>query len=94
MKKFIILHYGFETPTPEVMAPWNAWFEKYADIQVERGHLPTGRMFSAEGTVDLPFGADSLTGYTIIKADSFEEASKIAQECPFVLSTLVYEIGG
>ncbi len=27
MKKFVLLHYGFEKPTPEVMAAWGRWFE-------------------------------------------------------------------
>ena len=27
MKKFVLLHYGFEKPTPEIMAAWGKWFE-------------------------------------------------------------------
>ncbi len=27
MKNFLILHYGFEMPTPEEMDAWNKWFE-------------------------------------------------------------------
>jgi len=92
MKNFLVLHYGFEKPTPEVMEPWNKWFEKIADIQVERGHLPGGREISGSGVKDLPFGKDSLTGYTIFKAESLDEAEKIVKDCPFVLSTRVYEI--
>ena len=26
MKKFMLLHYGFETPTPEIMGAWEKWF--------------------------------------------------------------------
>jgi hypothetical protein len=92
VKHFLILHYGFEKPTPEEMGAWNKWFELITDKQVERGHLPGGREISASGTKDLPFGRDSLTGYTIIKAENLDEAEKIAQGCPFVDSTRVYEI--
>ena len=42
----------------------------------------------------MPFGADSITGYTMIKAESLDEAVEIAEKCPFVLSTRVYEIMG
>ncbi len=94
MKKFLILHYGFEKPTPEEMAAWNKWFESVADRQVEKGHLPGGREISREGTKDLPFGKDSLTGFTVINAEDLDEAAKIAGECPIVASTRVYEVRG
>ncbi len=92
MKHFLILHYGFQKPTAEEMAAWNAWFESIADKQVERGHLPAGREISHSGVIDLPFGKDSMTGFTIIQANDLEEAAEIAQRCPIVASTRVYEI--
>ncbi len=92
MKNFIILHYGFEKPTPEEMGAWNKWFESIADTQVDKGGLSGGREISHSGTKDLLFGKDSLTGYTIIKAENLDEAVKIAGECPVVASTRVYEI--
>jgi len=27
VKKFVLLHYGFERPTPEIMAAWGKWFD-------------------------------------------------------------------
>jgi hypothetical protein len=94
VKKFLILHYGFEPPSPEDMDKWNKWFESVADIQVERMGFAGGRLISSSGTKDLPFGRNSITGYTMIKAEDLDEAVKIAQECPFVDSTSVYEIRG
>ena len=92
MKNYLILHYGFEKPTPEQMGAWNKWLKSIADKQVEKGHLPGGREISHSGTKDLPFGKDSITGYTVIKAENLDEAEKIAQECPIVASTRVYEV--
>jgi hypothetical protein len=92
MKNYLVLHYGFEKPTPEEMAEWNKWFESIADRQVDRGHLPGGREISHSGTKDLPFGKDSITGYTVIEAEDLDEAEKIVRECPIVASTRVYEI--
>ena len=92
MPNFLILHHGFEKPSPEDMAGWNRWFEAIADRQVERGHLPAGREISQAGTKELPFGKDSITGYTILRAEDLDEATKIAEDCPFVLGTSVYEI--
>jgi hypothetical protein len=92
MKDFLLLHYGFEKPSPEEMGAWNKWFESIADRQVERAHLPAGRELSHAGTEELPFGKDSLTGFTVIRAEDLDEAEKIARECPIVASTRVYEI--
>ena len=91
MKSYLILHYGFEQPSPEEMGAWNKWFESIKDIQVDMGGLGGGREISHSGSRDLPFGKDTLTGYTVIKAESLDEAEKIALECPIVLSTRVYE---
>ena len=66
MKNYLILHYGFEKPTPEQMGAWNNWFESIADKQVEKGHLPGGREISHSGTKDLPFGKDSITGQVVV----------------------------
>ncbi len=35
---------------------------------------------------------DSITGYSIINAESLDEAEKIAQGNPFIASIRVYEI--
>jgi hypothetical protein len=36
MKRFMLLRYGFETPTPEIMEAWGKWFEAVADKTVGR----------------------------------------------------------
>jgi len=92
MKHFLILHYGFEKPSPTDMAAWNTWFESIADREVDRGGLRDGRELSPTGVTELPFGKDSLTGYTIIEAEDPEAAEQIARHCPIVASTRVYEI--
>ncbi len=92
MKNFLILHYGFEKPTSEDMTAWKQWFKSIADIQVDKGGLRDGREITPTGINDLPFTNNSITGYTIIEASNLDEAEKIAQECPVVDSTRVYEI--
>ena len=95
MKRYMLLHYGFEPPTPEIMAAWNKWFESIADIAVENGGFHGGaREISHDGAKDLPMQSDSITGYSIINADSLEQAEQIAQQNPFVASIRVYEIMG
>jgi hypothetical protein len=75
------------------MGAWDKWFESIVDIQVDKGSFHQGgREISATGTTELPFGKDSITGFTIIKTKNLDEAEKIAKVCPIVFSTIVYEI--
>ena len=92
MKKFMLLHFGFEKPTPEIMAAWGKWFESVADKTVDQGGFRGAREISHSGTKDLPMGMESITGYSIINAESLDDAEKIAQDNPFVASIRVYEI--
>jgi len=90
--KFVIFHYGFEMPTPEIMDAWNKWFASIGDKIVDPGSpLGPGREISRSGTKDLPMGMDSLTGYTVVNADSLDEAEGIAKGCPMIASVRVYE---
>ena len=93
MKKFMLLHYGFETPTPEIEEAWGKWFASIADRMVDSGSpFKGGREVSRNGTKDLPLGMESVTGYTIIGVDSIDEAEKIAKGCPMIKYVRVYEM--
>ena len=93
MKKFALLHYGFEKPTPEIMAAWGRWFEATKDNIVDMGgHFSKGREISKAGTKDLPLGLESITGFTIVSAASLDDAETMARSNPFISSIRVYEI--
>jgi hypothetical protein len=92
MKKFMLLHFGFENPTPEIMGAWEKWFKSIADKQVDQGGFSGGREISKSGTKDLPWGMESITGYNIIEAEDLDAAEKIAQDNPYIASVRVYEM--
>lgn len=92
MKRFMLLHVGFEKPTPEIMAAWGAWFKSVAPHTVENAGLRNGREISREGVRDLPMQLDALTGYTIVNAESLEDAERLAQGNPYISSIRIYEI--
>jgi len=92
VNKYLLLHVGFENPTPEIMAAWGTWFESIADRTVDQGGFGAAREISDAGTKDLPWGMDSITGYNIIQAESLDEAEKVAKDCPFIASIRVYEL--
>jgi hypothetical protein len=92
MKKFVIFHYGYELPTPEIMEDWSKWFASIGDKIVDPGSpLGPGIEITRSGTKELPLDKDSLTGYTVINAKDLDEAEKIAQNCPAISSVRVYE---
>ena len=92
MKRFMLLHVGFEKPTPEIMRAWGAWFASIASVQVEQGGFAGGREISKGGTKELPWNMESITGYNIIEAESLDAAEKVAQTNPFIASIRVYEL--
>jgi hypothetical protein len=92
MKKFLFLHYGFETPTPEIMAAWGKWFESMKDNTIDNLGFSGGREISRAGTKELPLGPDSITGISIVSAGSLDEAEKLARSNPFISSIRVYEV--
>ena len=52
------------------MSVWGKWFESIADIKAVKGVFNQGgREIIATGTKGIPFGKDSFTGFTIIKAE-------------------------
>jgi hypothetical protein len=92
MKRFMLLHIGFEKPTPEIMTAWRAWFDSVAERTVENAGLRGGREISRDAARDLPWDANSLTGYTIVRAESIQDAEGLARGNPFITGIRIYEI--
>lgn len=92
MKNFLLLHYGFQQPTPEIMEAWKAWFDSISDVVVSQGGFKGGREISKDGTRELAWDMDAITGYNIIKAENLDEAEKLAATNPFIASIRVYEL--
>jgi len=92
MKKYMYLHFGFETPTEEIMSAWKTWFDSIADRLIEQGGFSGGREISKTGSRELPWDLDCITGYNIIQAESLDEAEQLAQGNPFISSIRIYEL--
>jgi hypothetical protein len=90
MAKYLLLYAGGSMPETEaeqaqVMGAWTAWFTELGPAVVDPGN---------------PFNADSKTissgpavtdakatasGYSVIEADSLDQAAKLAENCPVLL---------
>jgi hypothetical protein len=92
VKKFLLLYYGYMEPTAEVMGAWQAWFAKVGDRFVDSGN-PLGNCLEVTetGTRELSPDQGAATGYSIISAESREEAERLLEGCPIVASVRLHE---
>ncbi len=70
--------------------PWHAWFAKVGAGLVDGGDglLPTGKIVKPTGVVtDGPFieGKDIVGGYSIVQADTYDQAVEYAKSCPIMM---------
>lgn len=98
MKDYMLIYHGgdpawMEHLTPEqiggVMAAWGEWMEKLAEGgNLVNGGAPLhvgGKRLSSDGVItDIPASEfkELVSGYSIIKANSIEEALELAKSCP------------
>jgi YCII-related domain len=86
MPKYVIAYQGgrkFESPQEGAayMAKWQAWMGGLGDAVIDPGMpLGAGKLVSASGVSDR--GADMLTGFSVVSADSMEVALQFARQCP------------
>ena len=76
-----------EAEQKKVMDAWNSWFAKHGEAISDGGNPFTAKAktIGSDGKVtDGAFAA--ATGYTLIKADSLDDAVEIAKGCPVLLA--------
>ena len=85
MTNFVLIYTGGTIPESEqeqaeVMAAWGAWYGKMGANVVDGGNPFSGsKHISANGVADGAASSPAATGYTVISADSLDDAmSKIA----------------
>ena len=101
MTNYVLLYSGGKMPESEaeqaaVLKDWQAWYGKLGAAVVDAG-LPFGpkaKTIAGNGThSDVPVGV-MASGYSIVKADSFDAAVAMAKSCPVLkggASISVYE---
>lgn len=66
------------------MENWKAWVVALGDAAVNPGTpLGKSKIMSSAGVSDGD-EANSLSGFSVVKADSMEAALQMAKECPFM----------
>ena len=90
MPKYVLAYHGGSMPETdaekaEVMQAWGAWMGGLGDALVDPGN-PVGQSstVNADGSVSQDGGANPLSGYSLLTADSQEAAIKAASGCPIL----------
>lgn len=89
MPKFIFAYHGGNAPATmeeqqKVMAAWGAWMGSHESAWADPG-APVGENATVTaGGVENHGGANPLSGYSLIEADSLAAAIEIAKGCPII----------
>ncbi|WP_262694720.1 YciI family protein [Kordiimonas aquimaris] len=93
MQKFILAYQGGQQPETQEegaaqMAKWHKWTENLGSAVIDPG-MPIGKAqgVTAEG-VNAAGALSSVSGISIIQAESIDDALKMVADCPYL------DIGG
>jgi hypothetical protein len=76
-----------------IMAAWGQWFQQLGPALVDGGK-PVGRSVTVDagGSVSEGGGANPVSGYSVIQADTLEAATALARGCPVLLGGGTIEV--
>ena len=101
MADYVLLYSGGKMPEGKeeqdaVMAAWNAWFGELGGALKDAGNpfTPAAKSIGSDGSVSEGAGGGTPSGYSIVTADSLDEAVEKAKGSPVLkggASITVYE---
>ncbi len=99
MANYLLAYHGGGMPETEeargqVMAAWGKWFQDLGPALVDGGN-PIGHTstIAPNGAVTEGGGANPVSGYSVIKADSLDAAVRLAKGCPLLHDGGSIEVG-
>jgi hypothetical protein len=87
MANYLLVYHGGGTPESKeeqakVMQAWTDWFSALGPAIVDGGNPASqSKSVTGDGSVS-DVGSDPVTGYSIIQADSLDQAIERAKGCP------------
>lgn len=84
MAKYVFIYTGATKGASQ--ENWTSWFESLGDRVAEAGYPFFGASATFNSSGVTGGGASSAGGYTVVNADSIDEATTVAKGCPIVPS--------
>ncbi|NKB61802.1 MAG: hypothetical protein GKR95_06570 [Gammaproteobacteria bacterium] len=88
MSKYVFAYHGGKMPESEeeakkVMSQWVTWLQGLGNNLIDGGN-PVGKSSTvqSDGSITPDGGSNPLSGYSLIEADTMEQALEFAQGCP------------
>jgi hypothetical protein len=97
MATYLLAYHGGGMPdSPEaqttLMAAWGQWSERLGAALIDGGNpVAQARTIATDGSVGGA-GGSSISGYSIIAADSLDAAVALAKDCPVLQSGATIEV--
>jgi hypothetical protein len=89
MTNYLLLYSGGSMPETEaeqkaVMKEWDTWFHSLGSAVVDGGNpfTPHAKTITKEGKIIDGSGGPMPSGYSVLKANSLDEATQMAKGCP------------
>ena len=92
MAKFVLAYHGGGMPETEAeqakeMAAWGVWFSGLGEAVLDGGNpVAMTRTVASDRSVSDGGGANPLSGYSLLQADSLDAAVEMAKGCPILAS--------
>jgi hypothetical protein len=91
MQRFLLLYSGPPTPPTATHERWPAWFNKVGGALVDIGSpMANGVVLHPDGSTSGD--ADPLRGYSLIEAESRDEALELLRDHPLLAAGPDYRI--
>jgi hypothetical protein len=86
MGKYIFVYYGGTASNGGTAEEWGAWFGQLGDKLIDGGNQfdSKAQAVSKSGVMDVK--EMPATGYSIVSADSMDNATELAKSCPLVMA--------
>jgi hypothetical protein len=88
--KYLLSYHGGSVPTTEaegakIMAAWVAWFEKLGQAIIDPGNpVAKAVTVASNGATSDGGGSNPVTGYSMILAESIDQAVALTKDCPIL----------
>lgn len=98
MTKYLLSYHGGDAPQDQaagdaVMKAWTDWMGSLGKALLDAGNPTTvAKTIAPNGNISDGGGANPVTGWSVIEADSMDHAVKLAKGCPHLKSNGSIEV--
>lgn len=86
MERFLIVYRGAPGGTSEASEHdprrWSSWFDALGAALIDRGDLTHNSVEVTSRLLGPKLSGSSLAGYSVVAANDFNDAVRLAEECP------------